>query len=220
VEGRAPDKKNAYFSPNVTWLLVVFVGVALLVVGLTICSDEKYYETQSNGADSLSNKIISDSISHATDNTMNKNSVDSLNWMTMTAGLGRVNNSDKFLMIYFTSEDCEPCRKMETVTFSDNFTRLRLKGLVIPVKIDPASNRSFEYSGRLISESKAADIFSVPGYPALLFYDGQSQEYLFVHPGFVTPATLQKIFTYLEQRIFEDKSISVMDYLQLQSSLK
>jgi hypothetical protein len=42
VNGREPAK-NAYYSPRVIWFLSILVAIAILVVGLTICSDEDLY---------------------------------------------------------------------------------------------------------------------------------------------------------------------------------
>ena len=218
MEGRAPDKKNAYFNPNVTWLLVIFVGVALLVVGLTICSDEKNFGDTKATTDSLATAETPDSNKILTENAIDSASIEILDWIPMSAALQHVSGSDKFLMIYFMSDDCPPCRKMENTTFNDEFVQLRMQDLILPVLIDPSSERSFKYAGRMISESKAADIFNIPGYPALLFFDGQTEKYLFVHPGYVSPDTLQQIFNYLEKRIFEDNSTSLMDYLKSQTS--
>ena len=147
MEGRAPDKKNAYFSPNVTWLLVIFVGIALLVVGLTICSDQSTFTNQTETADTLKAVNTPDTSGEIPEISTPLTDFDSLDWVPIPAALQIADGKDKFLMIYFASEDCPPCRKMERVTFNDDFIRLRMKDFIIPVKIDPASGRSFRYAG-------------------------------------------------------------------------
>ena len=42
MPGREPERRNRYYSPKVTWLLVVLVGIAILVVGLTIFTESNY----------------------------------------------------------------------------------------------------------------------------------------------------------------------------------
>jgi len=217
VTGREPQKKQQYYSSRVIWLLVILVGVALLVVGLTLLSGDKY---RTSDPDRTINPPLSDSPQSDVSTTAEPVTYvepeaipDLIDWKFYDDGISELEGSDKFGMIYFTSDNCRPCRKMEKVTFGDLTLLARIDEFVIPIKIESASQRMISYSGRLISESRAAAIFNIPGYPALLFYDGRTGQFLFSIPGLTTAVKLSQIFDYLQSRKFEDSSITLDEYL-------
>lgn len=213
MDGRAPDKHNPYYSPKVTWLMVVLVGLALLVVGLTVCSDENLYENNTVAVDT-SDSILTKPIPTIAEPQKSSeiNIKDTLPWIGLERAITAAQDSLMFVMIYFSADNCKPCDQMEAETFTDSAVKSKIGQTILPVKISPDSERKFTYLGRSISESKAADIFSVPGYPSLLFYDGQSENFLFVQPGYTSPDLLLNLFSYLDERNFQH--ISFEEYLQ------
>jgi thioredoxin-related protein len=221
VTGREPQKKQRYYSSKVIWLLVILVGVALLVVGLTLLSGDKY---RTSDPDLIDKPPLSDSPQSIVSTTAERVTdaepeaiPDLIDWRFYDEGISELEGSDKFGMIYFTSDDCQPCRKMERETLADLVLLARIDEFIIPIKIESGSQRMIRYSGRLISESRAADIFNIPGYPALLFYDGKSGQYLFSVPGHTNAAKLSQIFDYLQSREFESSSLTLDEYLSGQS---
>ncbi len=222
MTGREPQKKRQYYSSRVIWLLVILVGVALLVVGLTLLSGDKYRTSDPDLIDKppladSPQSVVSTTTEPAADSEP-ETIPDLIDWRFYADGLSELKGSDKFGMIYFTSEDCRPCRKMERETFGDLTLLARIDEFIIPIKIESGSQRMISYSGRLISESRAADIFNIPGYPALLFYDGWTGQFLFSIPGLTTAAKLSQIFDYLQGREFEDSTRTLDEYLSGRNS--
>jgi thioredoxin-related protein len=213
VTGREPSK-NQYYSSKVTWLLVVLVGVALMVVGVMVTSDRPEGIVPPRDEDTTSAVKPADPIESSQSVETDTILSDLIEWQFFDQGMAALKDTILFAMIYFTSDDCEPCRKMENETFSSEDLLSAMHDLIIPIKIESNSSRKMTYSGRLISESRAADFFDIPGYPALLFYDSREDHYLFIQPGFVNTSKLVAIFDYLQDRVFKDRSITLDQYLK------
>jgi len=224
VAGREPQEKQQYYSPRVIWFLVILVGVALLVVGLTIFSEDRCTapEFSENGNRDAGDSLqMTDSFEvEPSDDLRYSTSADLIPWKTFTRGMEELKESARFRMIYFTSDDCDPCREMEQETFSDLNILARIDEFIIPIKIDASSDRIMDFSGRMISESEAADFFNIPGYPSLLFYDGYENRFLFALPGITEPAKLGHVFDYLQEHKFRDSSITLNDYLSAREAIK
>jgi thioredoxin-related protein len=214
VTGREPDKKNPYYSSKVTWLLLVLVGVALLVVGLTIISDERGIETDTVENATDSTQIIEDTIKAVAEaQSAEEDLTDTIPWRTFNRALSDIEGESRFAMIFFRSEECQPCDRMESEVFTQPQISDAFEHKVLPVRIESNSNERVEYRNRVLSEGGLPDIFGISGFPTLMFYDGQTQNFLFTLPGFVDADKLHKIFEYLRGRMFETDSVTLQEYI-------
>jgi len=216
MPGREPEKKNRYYSPKVTWLLVILVGIAIIVVGLMFLSDEHY---------TLSQKSATvDSLQTAAPESANLNveipeaphfdeKKDLTKWWPFEDALKEVNGFDRFAMIFFRSPDCAPCDSMQYMVFDQPQIQDAFKFKFLPVKISSDSKQVITYQGRKITESGMAGLFNIPGYPTLLFYDGRTEKFILTYPGYINADKLTRIFEYLKTRMFENSSMTLQRYL-------
>ncbi len=215
MPGREPEKKaNPYFSPKVTWLLVILVGVSVMVVGLIIFSDQKsggIFEEEPVKIDTT--QVSSDTARELQDIPEQFARPDSVPFRSYTRGIEELDGTGRFGLIFFRSDQCPPCDSMEFEILTDPIIKTHYESFIIPIKIEADSKRKIEYMGRRITESRLVDFFNIPGYPALLFYDGLEQNFLFQLSGIQSPARLAGIVEYLELRGFEDPDISPDSFL-------
>ncbi len=214
MTGREPEKKNPYYGSKVTWLLLVLVGVALLVVGLTIISEERGIKSNTAENTSDSAQIIEDAIQAVAEaQSAEEDLADSIPWQSFNRALSDIEGESRFAMMFFRSEKCEPCDRMESEAFTQSQVLDAFEHKVLPVRIESNSNERVEYRGRVLSEAGLPDIFGISGFPTLMFYDGQTQKFLFTLPGFVDADKLHKIFEYLRGRMFETDSVTLQEYI-------
>jgi thioredoxin-related protein len=214
VTGREPERKNPYYSSKVTWLLVVLVGVALLVVGLTIVSDQREIETGITEQSTDSADSLIDTITVVYEpGKMEAVLTDSIPWHQFNQALSEIEGESRFVMLFFRSENCAPCDKMESDVFTQDQILDAFKHKILPVRIESNSNEKIQYRGRILSESGLPDIFNISGYPTLVFYDGQTHKYLFTLPGFIDTEKLYRIFEYLRGRMFETDTVTLQEYI-------
>jgi thioredoxin-related protein len=216
MPGREPEKKNRYYSPKVTWLLVVLVGIAIIVVGLTMISEDRY----------ISREIapVSDSLETSKPESLNSSpevsspppleeKEDLTEWQSFDKAISEINGTDRFVMLFFRSPGCPPCDSMQYWVFNRPEIRDKFKFKFLPVKISSASDKIMNYQGSQISESGMADLFNIPGYPSLLFYDGRTEKFILTYPGYADVLRLTRIFEYLKRRMFETGEMTLQQYL-------
>jgi len=214
VTGREPEKKNPYYGSKVTWLLLVLVGVALLVVGLTVVADQREIETGTTEQSADSSESLIDTTTVADESGKVKGVLsDSIPWRQFNQALSEIEGESRFAMLFFRSENCAPCDQMESDVFTGAEILEAFEHKVLPVRVETNSNERVEYRGRILSESGLPDIFNISGFPTLMFYDGQTQKFLFTLRGSVEADRLYRIFEYLRARMFENDSVTLQEYI-------
>ncbi|MBD3219108.1 MAG: thioredoxin fold domain-containing protein [candidate division Zixibacteria bacterium] len=214
MTGREPEKKNPYYSSKVTWLLLVLVGVALLVVGLTIISEERGIKSDTAENTSDSAQIIEDTVKTVSEQEPAREDLaESIPWQSFNRALADIEGESRFAMMFFRAEECQPCDRMESEVFTQTQILDAFEHKVLPVRIESNSNERVEYRERVLSEAGLPDIFGISGFPTIMFYDGQTQKFLFTLPGFVEADKLHKIFEYLRGRMFETDSVQLQEYI-------
>jgi len=217
VDGREPVK-DAYYSPRIIWFLAILVAVALLVVGLTICSDDELFDKDEPISQSLSTALDSSRSNNTPPDTLRLPAdtmpkSDTLHWLSFDEAMAELAGTNRFAMLYFSADSCPPCRQLEKEIFSDSLIIGQLRFSVLPVMISASSDRNLTYAGRRIAESGAAALFNIPGFPSLLFYDSHTDKFLFTLSGHIDPVRLLGVFQYLNERAFEIDTLTLEKYL-------
>lgn len=215
--GREPEKnENPYYSPKIVWLLAILVGVAIIVVGLTVLSEEKPPPLIGSGNDSLKTDSM-ESPDDQTALTASTESIDSASiledWNNLERGLENARQLKSYAMVYFTAGECPPCREFENEVLSLIDFQRAISMPVVPVVIDADSREIIEYGGRQIRESSAADFFGISGFPSLLFYHGGQDKFLFGLSGKKSYEQVNRALEYLEKQLYLDSTINLQEFI-------
>ena len=162
------SKMNQNYNHNKKQFIFIFLLIALLTI---------------NGW-SMANNID--------ENTMNK----PLTWLTYQKGLTKSQVENKPTLLYFYSDRCSWCNKLEEETFTNTKVKDYLIENFSLVRINSNSSEVFMEEGKQIKESELVQRYQVGGFPTIWFLDQNNQRIASL-PG------------YVEAEIF----INVLDYI-------
>jgi len=103
---------------------------------------------------------------------------------------------DKKLFIYFHTDWCSWCKKMETETFANDTVAEYLNNNFIAVTIDAESEKQVTYNGRNMSQQELASTFGVQGFPSHVFLN-QAGEPITLTPGFMPADRFLNVLSYI-----------------------
>jgi len=134
-----------------------------------------------------------------------------LNWLSYTEGLALAEKENKYVLIYFYTDGCSWCKKMEKETFSDEEVKKILSDKFVAVKINARSENKVIENGKEISERKVAILYQVSGYPTTWFLESNHSRVAPL-PGYVTTEQFIPVLNYIGEGWH--KSISFKEYLE------
>lgn len=110
-----------------------------------------------------------------------------IKWQPFDSAVKKSGTGGKLIYLYFNTDWCGYCRKMEKETFSDPRVAQYLNQEFIPVSINPEKDKK---------GGKVASAFRVRGFPASGFSpDGEKA--IAVQPGFIPPDMFLVMLKYL-----------------------
>jgi len=98
-----------------------------------------------------------------------------LNWLSYNEGLTLAEKENKYVLVYFYTDECSWCKKMVDQTYSNEEVKKILSDQFVAVKIDARSENKVMENGEEISERKLATLYQVSGYPTTWFLDSNEQ---------------------------------------------
>jgi len=134
-----------------------------------------------------------------------------LNWLPYNEGLVLAEKENKFVLIYFYTDGCSWCKKMEKETFSDEEVKKILSNKFVTVKIDARSENKVIENGKEISERELAILYQVSGYPATWFLESNHSRVAPL-PGYVATEQFIPVLNYIGEGWY--KNISFKEYLE------
>ncbi len=114
----------------------------------------------------------------------NDSSAGSIQWQSFQKGLTLSENTGKKVFLYFYTERCGYCKKMESKTFRDADVVAYLNENYIPVKVNAAKERN-------VSKQ-----YNVRGVPATWFITENNKK-LRNRPGYIAPDQLLQMLKYV-----------------------
>ena len=110
-----------------------------------------------------------------------------IKWYDYDEGMRLVVGTSKFAIIYFDTSDCAPCMWMEDSLFSNPEIIEAVKKDFVPIKVQTARSDSLHYQGQTFTESHLRKIFKLPGYPMVLFLEGERNQIVGGQPSIIYP---------------------------------
>ena len=134
-----------------------------------------------------------------------------LKWLSYNEGLTLAQKENKYVLIYFYTDGCSWCKKMEKETFSDEEVKKILSDKFVTVKINARSENKVLENGKEISERELATLYQVSGYPTTWFLESNHSRVAPL-PGYVTTEQFIPVLNYIGEGWYE--SISFKEYLE------
>ena len=134
-----------------------------------------------------------------------------LNWLSYTEGLALAEKENKYVLIYFYTDECSWCKKMVDQTYSNEEIKKILSDQFVAVKIDARSENKVIENGEEISERKLATLYQVSGYPTTWFLESNHSPVAPL-PGYVTTVQFIPVLNYIGEGWY--KNISFKEYLE------
>lgn len=189
--------KNRIF---ITIFLTLFI-----ILFLFSCSKSK-----SNGNNELADKELSYNVnSNSNNNSTNnsnsefKTSFTEIKWKEYDLLNNFSKDNDKFFMLFFYTDWCSYCKKMQQTTFKNTKIIELLNTYFISIKVNGESNQPLSKQNKNITGINLLSQFQITGFPTTVFFDKQGKP-LTAIPGYLT----------------EDIYIDILKYIYTESYLK
>jgi len=134
-----------------------------------------------------------------------------LNWLSYDEGLALAEKENKYVLIYFYTDECSWCKKMIDQTYSNEEVKKILSDKFVAVKIDARSENKVIEKGEEISEKKLAILYQVSGYPTTWFIENNHTG-IAPLPGYVATEQFIPVLDYIGEGWY--KNISFKEYME------
>lgn len=136
-----------------------------------------------------------------------------LNWQPYDKALAKSESDSIPTLIYFYSDDCGWCRKLEAETLANKEIMELLNKDFALVKINGNSNDSVLVGEEKMTESRlTAEVYQVRGFPTIWFLDSNNERIANL-PGFVPTEMFLPILTYVRDGMY--KEYTFQEYMEL-----
>lgn len=135
-----------------------------------------------------------------------------ISWQDPAMSLDNIRSSEKPVYVYFHTDWCSFCRKMEAGTFSDSRVQDLLNDNFIALKINPETSGTTNFLGENLSFSEAANRLGVRGYPASFFFSPDGK-LIGGQPGYITADMFAGFADYVGNGYYRDYSYSEYESL-------
>jgi len=128
-----------------------------------------------------------------------------LNWLSYDEGLIKAEKEDKYILVFFYSDGCGWCDKMEREVYKNKEVKQLLAGKFVSVKINASSNNKIEVNGEDITEKAFALSFQVTGYPTTWFMENKDKK-IAPLPGYVPAEQFITVLKYIGEDWYKTKT--------------
>ena len=125
-----------------------------------------------------------------------------LHWLSYNQGLIKSQIENKPMMIYFCSEQCIWCNKLEDETFIDKKVREYLAKNYSLVRVKNNSSDIVIEAGEEIKESQLFNLYQIEIFPTIWFLDSDNQR-IEVFPGYVSPEVFIEVLHYIKGQYYK-----------------
>ncbi len=136
-----------------------------------------------------------------------------LNWLPYDQALTKSKVENIPTLIYFYSDNCGWCRKLENETFTNEKIREIIKNYFSIVRINSSSNEFVTQNGEEITEKQLSeDVYQVRGNPTIWFLS-QENERIASLPGFIEAGVFIDVLQYIKDEHY--KEYTFPEYMEM-----
>ena len=148
--------------------------------------------------------------------TSTKDSPSIINWQRYDQGLEQAKKNGKKVMVFFYTDWCGYCKRMNALTFTDEGVKKLLADKFITVKVNGDSRNTLQVDKASITERELAAKYAVRGYPTIWFLEPNTEK---ISPlvGYVQTNEFTNILSYLGNDWY--KTMSYEEYLKKKDDL-
>jgi len=129
-----------------------------------------------------------------------------LKWLSYSQGLTKSKVENIPALVYFYSDNCGYCRKIENETFSNEEIKKLMSQNFSLIKIDSNSTNLVLVNGEEITErSLSGTVYQVRGNPTIWFLDEDNKK-IAALPGFVEPDIFKNVLIYIKDNYYREYS--------------
>lgn len=134
-------------------------------------------------------------------------------WEKISAGIENARIQKKPILMFFYTEWCVYCKKMDSEVFSDPEISRYMNENFISMRVNPEKdNETIEMMGEKIPPAKLMAYTGSNGFPTTLFLSDNKKPVTTV-PGYVEKETFLSILKYLKEECYKNK-VSLDDFIK------
>ncbi|HOP29322.1 MAG TPA: thioredoxin fold domain-containing protein [Spirochaetota bacterium] len=147
-----------------------------------------------------------------------KNSVQMpVKWYGITEGMNKAEKEGKSIIMYFYTDWCVYCKKMESQIFSDPDISAFMNEKYVSIRINPERDReTIAVMGQNLTPSQFMGQIGASGFPTTMFWD-KKQKPLTVLPGYTEKETFLSVISYIDDECYS-KNIPLDNYIKDKSA--
>jgi len=134
-----------------------------------------------------------------------------LTWLPYNEGLLKAEKESKHILIFFYTNECGWCKKMDEETYSNEEVQKILSDKFVAIKINAKSENKVVENEKKISERELAIMYQVSGYPTTWFLES-NHNLIAPLPGYAAAEQFIPVIKYIGEGWY--KSNSFEEYLK------
>lgn len=129
---------------------------------------------------------------------------EAIKWLKYEEGVKQAKDSNKQLLIDFSTAWCGYCKKMDRETFSDQRVIEYINENFVAIKVDGDSKREFEIDGFKTSEKRITkELYGVSGYPTFWFLESDGEK-IGRQPGYQPAEQFLSLLAYVKDEKYRE----------------
>jgi len=135
-----------------------------------------------------------------------------ISWQDPAISIEDIISLDKPVYVYFHTDWCTFCKKMESGTFADSRVQDLLNDSFIAMEINPEIGGTTNFLGEKLTFAETATRLGVRGYPASFFFSPEGN-LIGGQPGYVKADMFATLADYVGNGYYKDYSFSEYESL-------
>lgn len=148
--------------------------------------------------------------------TSTKDNPSTINWQRYDQGLEQAKKEKKKLMVFFYTDWCGWCKRMNSSTYTDEEVKKLLAKDFVSIKVNGDSQNMISVDSAKITEKQLTSRYVTRGFPTLCFLESNAEK-IFCQAGYLDARQLSPVLGYLGDDWY--KKLSFDEYLKKKDEL-